>query len=440
MGWLRDITTASHGNTSWRGHQYCLNALLVVKSTSVWPLVRSVDIACIFLDLVDMAVHVSRGTDAEHRVGLDDILSLRGVGAMIMAEIPLRARIEMRVFSRAFRAAVDDSLAMQDHITCTDVLPVPPRTLAKEPLFIRLFRCGSFARSCAGQDAGFSASRAITWLASRCPNLTLVSMRECCPGLNRVQASFLDHLPRKHVLDTSESYDPTLLPMAELADEALAALSTCTQLQYLDCYRSRSLTDKGLRAVAAGCSKLRYLNVARCPLLTDESIGVLAQHCPSLCALDVSYTAITDESLCSLVARCPLLEYLNVGGCSGVGDTLLLTLARSPCALRYLNVMMCGVISDSGVAALASPASCQLEYLNLGGNRRVSDASVLPLGACMPALRFLGVGYCVRVGDAALATMLTHCRHLQCVHVFLNFHITASTIRQCKAAGVKVVW
>lgn len=117
----------------------------------------------------------------------------------------------------------------------------------------------------------------------------------------------------------------------------------------------------------------------------------------------------------SIACGCPALELLDCSGCPGVSDALLDELARGCRALRILRVAHCPQLADAGLLALANGAVGGLQELDLARRDlayKVSDTSLLALGAAFAALRSVALAGCAALTDVGVSWLVERCRGL----------------------------
>ena len=85
-------------------------------------------------------------------------------------------------------------------------------------------------------------------------------------------------------------------------------------------------------------SSLTHLNLSGCYSLTDQGLtSLLVSPLPSLTSVNLSLCKeVSDRSLGRLGSVCPALRSLDLGGCTGVTNSGLLLLARTPARAKQL--------------------------------------------------------------------------------------------------------
>ena len=114
---------------------------------------------------------------------------------------------------------------------------------------------------------------------------------------------------------------------------------------------------------------------------------------------------ISDRATELLASHCPGLEDLQLGGCSGITNTSLRTLASLQ-RLRRLNLRSCWQVSDAGVMALASAGpGASLEDLNLQDCQRVSDLALRHVSQGLGSLTSLNLSFCANISDSGMKSL-----------------------------------
>ena len=113
--------------------------------------------------------------------------------------------------------------------------------------------------------------------------------------------------------------------------------------------------------------------------LRTEALGLLARGCKHLKALNLSYCGgVNNETLIVVAKACKQLELFHCAFCTDVTDAGVYALQHDLCPVEteILDVSFCASLSDDGVSAVAERCAA-LEYLNLSGLHRVTDAAAL---------------------------------------------------------------
>ena len=139
------------------------------------------------------------------------------------------------------------------------------------------------------------------------------------------------------------------------------------------------LTDEAFIHLGRGAKHATLVAAQGCGKITNAGFGPLARGCKHLKALNLSYCGgVNNETLIVVAKALKQLELFHCAFCTDVTDAGVYALATT-CAqskLRSLDVSFCASLSDDGVSAVAERCAA-LEYLNLSGLHRVTDAAAL---------------------------------------------------------------
>jgi len=152
-----------------------------------------------------------------------------------------------------------------------------------------------------------------------------------------------------------------------------------TSLQSITLDGCVQLTDEAFVHLGRGAKHATLVAAQGCGKLTNGGFGPLARGCKHLKALNLSYCGgVNNETLIVVAKALKQLELFHCAFCTDVTDAGVYALATT-CAqskLRSLDVSFCASLSDDGVSAVAERCAA-LEYLNLSGLHRVTDAAAL---------------------------------------------------------------
>ncbi|GBG89085.1 hypothetical protein CBR_g48795 [Chara braunii] len=263
--------------------------------------------------------------------------------------------------------------------------------------------------------AEFCTARAIEVIASACPSLVRLELRELvgeipideaviqlaarCPQLSWLVLRPFHQTPVWRIMDGCP---------ASLTHVGLGALANnCPLLTHLDVAGYVELAHGSLVYPPDGkmFDRLTYLNVTGCQHLQDEAIIHVANHCgPTLTRLEVvGCRLLTDRSLIAIALACPDLDYIDATLCTMITDGCLLVLARHCKRLTYLGMALCDV-TDLGVSKIAF--SCRdLRSVNLSWTR-VTDVSIIKLLRHCVKLRQLLLSHCKGITSGAFHALL----------------------------------
>jgi len=152
-----------------------------------------------------------------------------------------------------------------------------------------------------------------------------------------------------------------------------------TSLQSITLDGCVQLTDEAFIHLGRGAKHATLVAAQGCGKITNAGFGPLARGCKHLKALNLSYCGgVNNETLIVVAKALKQLELFHCAFCTDVTDAGVYALATT-CAqskLRSLDVSFCASLSDDGVSAVAERCAA-LEYLNLSGLHRVTDAAAL---------------------------------------------------------------
>lgn len=120
--------------------------------------------------------------------------------------------------------------------------------------------------------------------------------------------------------------------------------------------------------------KLKHLDLTRCRGVTDKGLRACVNNVPYLEGLQLSKCSnITDVSLNELIPTMPNLSHLDLEELDALPNSVLQTLANSPCNknIRHLSISYCEDLGDVGMLPVLKNCSniCSLDM----DNTRISD-------------------------------------------------------------------
>eukprot|EP00899_Mesostigma_viride_P019768 jgi/Mesvir1/27793/Mv07474-RA.1 len=298
---------------------------------------------------------------------LQDVVAVRGVGALLVSFLPLVQRVRLRSLCRSLCAAVDESL---------------------ESL-----------RSFAGDDlAGASGdgTRALAWLTAKCRNLValgpLKGYRRDKGGAawvktfdvldpSRMTTSVASSAPALTAGNGSLSAGGDAVGDGRGGDEEGSVRRRDDgsddgkyYVQYVAAHRL------SIKSIALGCMSLIHLDVTGCRSIGDTGIAAIGEHCPLLEHLSAGYCPkVTDGSISVVAERCARLRHLDVGGCSGVTDAGIGLVLERCAELEGLVVHKCMRVTDRSITAIGRASSSTMNTSTLA--LPALPAAYLPLNA-----------------------------------------------------------
>ncbi|KAL2530704.1 F-box/LRR-repeat protein 4 [Forsythia ovata] len=218
-----------------------------------------------------------------------------------------------------------------------------------------------------------------------------------------------------------------LAACAKITNASLAAVGLyCKSLEKL-LVDSEFIHNKGLLAVAKGCPQLKSLRL-QCRNLTDGALQAVGKFCQFLELLALySFQNFTDKSLCAIGkglendALCEIgigckdLQSLNLADCSGIGDESICGIARGCKNLKKLHISRCPEVGTKGIITVGQVCR-SLTDLTLKSCNRVGDLALISVGQCCPLLH-LNVNDCNRIGDAGIIAISRGCPRLSYLDV-----------------------
>ncbi|XP_063544671.1 uncharacterized protein LOC134752840 [Cydia strobilella] len=128
------------------------------------------------------------------------------------------------------------------------------------------------------------------------------------------------------------SFDKKINVGSEFSD----ALSSLSKLKHFYGRYINNSHEGWLEDVAVGCKELRTLDIGNCTGVTASSVITLCRSAgPNLTELGVAWnTALTDSDLAACLKYCPNLEVLDVQGCVQVSPELVQCAVRRARPLR----------------------------------------------------------------------------------------------------------
>ncbi|KAK3156297.1 hypothetical protein QOZ80_2AG0105330 [Eleusine coracana subsp. coracana] len=276
-----------------------------------------------------------------------------------------------------------------------------------------------------------------------CPGVTdlaLASIAKFCPSLKQLYLRRCGHVSDaglKAFTESAKSFENLQLEECNRVTLVgiLTFLLSCTQK-----FRALSLVKcMGIKDICSApaqlplCRSLRFLTIKDCPGFTDASLAVVGMICPQLEQVDLSGLGevtdngllpliqsseaglikvdlsgcknVTDVAVSSLVkAHGKSLKKVNLEGCSKITDASLFAISESCTELAELDLSNC-MVSDYGVAVLASATHLKLRVLSLSGCWKVTQKSVPFLSNLGQSLEGLNLQFCNMIGNHNIASL-----------------------------------
>ncbi|CAK9036949.1 unnamed protein product [Durusdinium trenchii] len=236
----------------------------------------------------------------------------------------------------------------------------------------------------------------LSTIGRSCPNLCVLDVRTCQQVDNKIVRDVLQHCERLEVL--------RLDGCPRISDSAFAPALWKPPL--------------------AGLLGLRELSVGKCGQITAEGLmGYVLKGAPYLRTLGLAYChgTVTDEVACELLFQFGL-QALDLSFCSQLTDAPFEAHPRS--LLRELRVSSTN-IGDKGIEKIAK-RSPQLEVLDAGWAMKLSDAGVLGVLTHCSRLQFLCVCN-TEITDKCFEAIM-ECRNLECLNASWCLRATAHAL------------
>uniref|UniRef100_A0A0D9WRX6 F-box domain-containing protein n=1 Tax=Leersia perrieri TaxID=77586 RepID=A0A0D9WRX6_9ORYZ len=257
---------------------------------------------------------------------------------------------------------------------------------------------------------------ALSSIVKYCPSLKQISLKKCSQVSDGRLKDFAESAKVLESLQIEECNKVTLVGI-------LAFLLNCSPK-----FRALSLVKcNGIKDICSApaqlplCKSLRSLTIKDCPGFTDASLAVVGMICPQLENVDLSgLGAVTDNGILPLIkssesglvhvdlngcenvtdatvsalvkAHGSSLARLSLEGCSKITDASLFAISEGCTDLAELDLSNC-MVSDYGVAVLASARQLKLRVLSLSGCLKVTQKSVPFLGSMSASLEGLNLQF-----------------------------------------------
>lgn len=277
-----------------------------------------------------------------------------------------------------------------------------------------------------------------------CPGLTdlgVACIAKCCPGLKQVHLRRCGQVSDAGVKAFFEA--ATMLESFQLEEcngitlnGVLSALIVCgpmfKSLSLVKCLGIKDIITPGIGQIPS-CASLRCLTVRNCPGFSDASLVMVGKICPMLESIELSGLGdVTDHGLLPLINTCAghlvnvnlcknanltdmavaslvkangnTLKLLNLDGCKKVTDKTIMEIVERCVVLEELDLSR-SMVSDFGIALLASAKQLELQVLSLAGCQKLTGKSMLSLGKMGKSLEGLNLLSCNLVNSYSLASL-----------------------------------
>ncbi|KAE8674334.1 EIN3-binding F-box protein 2 [Hibiscus syriacus] len=232
-----------------------------------------------------------------------------------------------------------------------------------------------------------------------CINLKQMCLRKCCFVSDNGLLAFAKSVGSLEYLQLEECN--------RITQSGIFGVLSNGGLKSLTLVKCMGIKDISLEVpLPTPCNLLKSLSVRNCPGFGTRSLAMVGKLCPRLQHLDLSgLYGITTAGLLPLLESCEAglvkvnlssclnmtdevvlaltrlhgetLEFLNLDGCRKITDASLVSIADNCIFLSDLDISRCA-ITDSGVAALSRVEQLNMQVLSLSGCSGVSN-KILPL-------------------------------------------------------------
>lgn len=173
------------------------------------------------------------------------------------------------------------------------------------------------------------------------------------------------------------------------------------------------VTNAGMRAVASRTGRLREFKWTNGNLAPELVFDVALRNAATLRSLHLVDVALDGEQIRALLDACSGLQHLGLRVSRSLTDQHLVQMVASLRSLTSLDCRVCRQVSDRGVQQLVAGLGAQLQSLNLGYCRLVSDDALRDIARDCPVLERLLVEADPRITGEGVAAVLSGCPRLQ---------------------------
>ncbi|KAL9443188.1 hypothetical protein AB3S75_016530 [Citrus x aurantiifolia] len=193
---------------------------------------------------------------------------------------------------------------------------------------------------------------------------------------------------------------------------------------------SDDVGDEGFCAIANGCPNLRRVSLRRRKSVGNVGvISIVNKSAQSLTNLDLGRCSLISDQALEAIGTLRTIRVLNLDCCSLITDRGLAFLASGHCSksLKKLVLTECDRVTDFGVSLLKQ-MSC-LEDLNLAEcGPKVTDVGGTSM-ASMKTLERLNFSWLINVTDVTLIAIAKNCTRLAAIDLTGCESITGAGIR-----------
>ncbi|XP_059303516.1 F-box/LRR-repeat protein 3-like [Lycium ferocissimum] len=165
-------------------------------------------------------------------------------------------------------------------------------------------------------------------LARNCPSIEDVNMENTSIGMKRDPFPYGVKKPR--IRSVCLAHNP------HLNDDSLTKVALlCPNMESLNLYRCRSVTEAGIAFALEVCNHIRNLGFGRCQLIKNIGRGA---ELPNLEVINAAGSALSDEGLAMIGSRCSRLLKLNLDNCEEVTAEGIQAMVQNCKSLREVNL------------------------------------------------------------------------------------------------------
>uniref|UniRef100_A0A0A9DJD5 F-box/LRR-repeat protein 15-like leucin rich repeat domain-containing protein n=2 Tax=Arundo donax TaxID=35708 RepID=A0A0A9DJD5_ARUDO len=271
---------------------------------------------------------------------------------------------------------------------------------------------------------------ALASVAKSCPSLKLLNLKKCSKVSDGCIKEFAESAKVLENLQIEECNKVTLMGI-------LAFLLNCSPkfkaLSLVKCIGIKDICSAPAQLPV--CKSLRSLTIKDCPGFTDASLAVVGMICPQLENVNLSgLGAVTDNGFLPLIKSSESgLVHVDLNGCENLTDAAVSALVKSHgSSLAHLSLEGCSKITDASLFAICERCS-QLAELDLS-NCMVSDYGVAVLASAKQLkLRILSLSGCLMVTPKSVPFLGIMSSSLEGLNLQFNFignHNIASLEKQ----------
>ncbi|KAK9807707.1 hypothetical protein WJX72_006756 [[Myrmecia] bisecta] len=166
------------------------------------------------------------------------------------------------------------------------------------------------------------------------------------------------------------------------------------------------LDDRHLQEILHCCPHLTSLNLAKCTRLSDAALAAIAAAALPLLSLNLA--GCWRVTHIAPLAVCTKLDSLALDGCGGTEEYCLSKVCMHATDLKNLSLRNCAYLTDGHFHCLwtSSQALACLEQLDISGCEGVGDAVLVALARRCHLLQHLAVSNCPRVTGLGVSAVL----------------------------------